>query len=87
MRKYSGDALRVIPSAQVAQMKTELRLADGEGYDRERLARVRANLGSDLVVIGTYFSENDALRLDLRVQNAKDGEVISSISEKARSPT
>lgn len=84
MEVASGDALRVIPGEQVARMKTELRLGDDEGYDRERLARVRANLGSDLVVIGSYFSENDALRLDLRVQNASDGEVISSLSEKGK---
>ena len=80
----SGDALRVIPSEQVARMKTEMRLGEDEGYSAERLARVRENLGSDLVVLGSYLLENGALRLDVRVQNASDGEVISRVSEKGK---
>jgi len=84
MEVASGDALRVIPSDQVARMKTEMRLAANESFSADRLSKVRENLGSDLVVLGSFLSENDILRLDLRVQNAASGEVISRISEKGK---
>lgn len=84
MEVASGDTLRVIPSEVVARMKSEMRLGDDEGYSAERLSQIRENLGSDLVVLGTFLSESDVLRLDLRVQDASGGEVLSRISEKGK---
>lgn len=84
MEVASGDRLRVIPSDQVARLKTELQLGEEVRFSDERLARVRDNLGSDLVVLGSYLVENDALRLNLRVQNAKTFETISDFQQTGK---
>ena len=48
----AGERLRTIPGENVNRMKTELALADADAYDAETLARIRQNLGADLVVSG-----------------------------------
>jgi hypothetical protein len=48
-----------------------LALTDAESYAPETLARIRGNLGTDLVVVGSYVmvGSGDAatLRLDIRL--------------------
>jgi eukaryotic-like serine/threonine-protein kinase len=84
MEVASGDRLRVIPSDQVARLKSELQLAEEVSFSDERLAKVRDNLGSDLVVLGSYLVENGALRLNLRVQNARTYETVSDFQESGK---
>jgi tetratricopeptide (TPR) repeat protein len=78
-----GDQLRTIPGESVAQMKASLSLPDAESFSAPTLTRIRQNLGSDDVVIGAYVPlGNGLLRLDVRLQDTVDGEVLASISEK-----
>lgn len=78
-----GEQLRTIPGESVAQMKASLSLPDGESLSAPTLKRIRQNLGSDEVVIGSYVPlGNGLLRLDVRLQDTVDGEVLMSISEK-----
>jgi tetratricopeptide (TPR) repeat protein/predicted Ser/Thr protein kinase len=80
-----GDQLRTIPGENVAQMKLSLALADADSYGRETLNRIRQNLGSDDVVLGSYVPLGDGqLRLDLRLQDAVAGETLVSVSEKGK---
>jgi eukaryotic-like serine/threonine-protein kinase len=80
-----GDQLRTIPGESVAQMKLSLSLADADSYGRETLNRIRQNLGSDDVVLGSYVPLGDGLlRLDLRLQDAEAGETLVSVSEKGK---
>jgi tetratricopeptide (TPR) repeat protein/TolB-like protein/predicted Ser/Thr protein kinase len=80
-----GDQLRTIPGESVAQMKLSLSLADADSYGRETLNRIRQNLGSDDVVLGSYVPLGDGLlRLDLRLQDAVAGETLVSVSEKGK---
>ena len=80
-----GDQLRTIPGESVAQMKLNLSLADADSYGRETLNRIRQNLGSDDVVLGSYVPLGDGLlRLDLRLQDAEAGETLVSVSEKGK---
>src|ERR1700689_2238865 len=80
-----GDQLRPIPGETVAQMKLSLSLADADSYGRETLNRIRQNLGSDDVVLGSYVPLGDGLlRLDLRLQDAEAGETLVSVSEKGK---
>ena len=80
-----GDQLRTIPGESVAQMKLSLSLADADSYGRETLNRIRQNLGSDDVVLGSYLPLGDGLlRLDLRLQDAVAGETLVSVSEKGK---
>jgi eukaryotic-like serine/threonine-protein kinase len=77
-----GDQLRTIPGESVAQMKVSLSLSDADSFSQPTLKRIRQNLGSDAVVLGSYLTEgNGQLRLDVRLQDAVAGETLASISE------
>jgi len=81
----AGEKLRMIPGEQVVRMKIDLALADAEGFAKDTLTRIRKNLGTDLVVLGSYVSlganAGTQIRVDLRVQDAAGGETIASVTE------
>jgi tetratricopeptide (TPR) repeat protein len=78
-----GDQLRTIPGENVAQMKLSLALPDADSFSQKTLKRIRQNLGSDDVVTGSFVPlGNGQLRLDLRLQDARAGEMLATISEK-----
>jgi tetratricopeptide (TPR) repeat protein/tRNA A-37 threonylcarbamoyl transferase component Bud32 len=78
-----GDQLRTIPGESVAQMRLSLAIPDADSYSPQTLNRIRQNLGSDDVVVGSYLPlGNGVLRLDLRMQDAIAGETLVSVSEK-----
>jgi len=78
-----GDQLRTVPGESVAQMKLSLALPDAESFSRQTLQRIRQNLGSDNVVMGSYLElGNGLLRLDVRLQDAIAGETLTSVSER-----
>jgi eukaryotic-like serine/threonine-protein kinase len=78
-----GDQLRTIPGESVAQMKASLSLPDAESFSQPTLNRIRQNLGSDDVIIGSYLPlGNGLVRVDLRMQDTAAGETLTSVSEK-----
>jgi tetratricopeptide (TPR) repeat protein len=81
----AGEKLRTISGENVARMKIDLSLPDADTFAKDTLSKIRTNLGTDFVVIGSYIvvgqKEHPQLRVDLRIQNAIDGEVIASVSE------
>jgi serine/threonine protein kinase/tetratricopeptide (TPR) repeat protein len=78
-----GEQMRTIPGESVAQMRVSLALADADSYSAQTLTRIRQNLGSDDVIVGSFLPlGNGSLRLDLRMQDAVDGETLASVSEK-----
>jgi serine/threonine protein kinase/tetratricopeptide (TPR) repeat protein len=81
----AGEKLRMVPGEQVVRMKLDLRLADADSFASDTLARIRANLGTDLVLLGSYMAlgekGNERIRIDLRVQDAVAGETIASVTE------
>jgi tetratricopeptide (TPR) repeat protein/tRNA A-37 threonylcarbamoyl transferase component Bud32 len=81
----AGERLRIVPGENVARMKMELSLADADSLAADTLARVRTNLGTDYVVLGSYTALGAAagwqVRLDLRLQNAATGELVASVAE------
>jgi DNA-binding winged helix-turn-helix (wHTH) protein/tetratricopeptide (TPR) repeat protein len=80
----AGEQMRAVPGEKVAHAKIDLGLADADGYSPETLARIRANLGSDVVVLGSYTAlgqkSNERIRLDLRLQEAATGETIAEVA-------
>lgn len=79
----AGEQLRTIPGENVAQMKINLSLADAESYGRDTLARIRQNLSTDDVVLGSYLTlAGGQVRLDLRLQDAVAGETLAAVSER-----
>jgi len=77
----AGHQLRMIPGEQISRSKLDLALADTEALAKESLARVRADIGADYVVLGSYTSVGEKgkkrLRVDLRLQDTRDGETIA----------
>ena len=84
----AGEKLRTIPGENVARMKADLALAEADSLARDTLARVRANLGTDLVVLGSYtvLGAGGQIRLDLRLQDAVAGEIIAAVAETGTEP-
>ena len=81
----AGEKLRTVPGENIARMKTDLVLADSESYSPDTLQRIRTNIGADYVVVGSYLEqEADSkarVRLDVRLQDANAGEIMTSVSE------
>ena len=80
----AGERLRMIPGEQISRGKTDLSIADTEALGKDTLSRVRAGLGADFVVLGSYTALGQRLkrrvRLDLRVQDTGAGETITEES-------
>ncbi|MGB8785008.1 MAG: tetratricopeptide repeat protein [Terriglobales bacterium] len=81
----AGEQLRTVAGENVARMKANLSLPDADSYGRETLAKIRENLNADEVVVGSYVPlGKDQIRLDLRLQDAVEGETLASVSAKGR---
>jgi DNA-binding winged helix-turn-helix (wHTH) protein/tetratricopeptide (TPR) repeat protein/TolB-like protein len=80
-----GGQLRLIPAENVARMKIELSPFDVGSLSGDSLIRVGKNLSTDLVVIGSYAvvgsDANAQARLDLRLQDARTGNIVEAVSE------
>jgi serine/threonine protein kinase/tetratricopeptide (TPR) repeat protein len=85
----AAELVRAVPGENVNRMKAELELADADAYNAETLARIRRNVGADLVVSGSYVTVGDGddatLRLDIRIQDAQKGQTLSAVSESGKS--
>jgi eukaryotic-like serine/threonine-protein kinase len=83
--ELSGHALRTVPGESVTRMKMDLGIADADSFSRETLGRIRANLGTDYVVMGSYTTlgngASSPIRLDVRLQDAVKGDTIASVAE------
>ncbi|MGA8310372.1 MAG: protein kinase, partial [Terriglobales bacterium] len=81
----AGEKLRTVPSETVARAKSDLSLSDTESLSADTLARLRTNLGSNFVVLGSYLDLGKAsggqIRLDLRLQDTAKGETVAAISQ------
>jgi len=77
----AGEHLLIIPSEQVTQGKIDLALPDESALAPETLSRVRDNLGSDYVVLGSFLDMDGQVRVDLSVQDTAKGETIYTLSD------
>jgi serine/threonine protein kinase/tetratricopeptide (TPR) repeat protein len=81
----ANEKLRTVPGENVARMKTEIKLVDSESFAPDTLFRVRTNLGADYVIVGSYLETESGskaqVRLDLRLQDANAGDLVTSLSE------
>ncbi len=78
----AGGRLRTIPGENVGRMKMELSLSDEQSLAKDTLARVARNLGTDMVLLGSYVAlPGDQIRLDLRLQDVATGETVAALGE------
>jgi serine/threonine protein kinase/tetratricopeptide (TPR) repeat protein len=78
----AGEKLRTVTGDEVAQMKTNLSLADSDSLAAPTLSQVGKTLGADLLVLGSYVALNGGkLRVDLHLQDVAAGETLLSVNE------
>ncbi len=81
----AGEKLRTVPGETVARMKIDLGLHDQDSVAPEALGPIRKNLGSDFLVVGSYFDmgkdAGNQVRLDVRLQDTATGKIVAAISE------
>ena len=78
----AGGRLRTIPGENVGRMTVELSLSDAESLAKDTLVRVARNLGTDMVLLGSYVTlPGEQIRLDLRLQDVATGETVASLGE------
>jgi tetratricopeptide (TPR) repeat protein len=80
----AGEQLRMVPAEQVTRAQMELSVSDADSLSAETLARLRSELGSDVVVMGSYTVVGEKaqprIRVDLRIQDALAGETIAEVA-------
>jgi tetratricopeptide (TPR) repeat protein len=78
-----GATLRVLPGEAVASAIEELQLSGRDRLEPEARQRLRRRLGVDYLVLGGYTSiaEGGALRLDLRLEDARADETVATVGE------
>jgi len=81
----AGDRLRMVPAESVARARMDLELPEAQTLAADTLARLRRNLGSDFVVLGSFLDlrnpDGEQIRLDLRAQDVVRGETVATVSE------
>ena len=81
----AGGRMRVVSGEDVARARKDLDLEEVHAYSAQTLARLRKNLGVDYVVTGSYLEVGpegaSQLRLDARLQDARNGEIVASLPE------
>ncbi len=79
-----GGSLRTIPGENVAQARRQLAPDPASSLENADLERLRALLGCDFVVSGSYVTlgetSNREIRLDLRLQDAALGDTLASLA-------
>ena len=76
--------LRSVSGEAVSRAKAELSINDAETLALDTLAKLRRNLGADMVVLGSFVVLPGAprmLRFDVRVQDTSTGESVAAVSE------
>jgi len=85
----SGEKLRLVPGEEVANLRVASPWSPAGTLGPESTARIGTALNSDVLVYGSYTAigraDREQLRLDVRLQDARTGEVLSQIAQTSNS--
>jgi tetratricopeptide (TPR) repeat protein len=80
----AGEKLRLVSGEDVAHAEISLPIGGADSLSKGTLSKLRSNLGSDFVVLGSYTAlpgkSGDRIRIDLRLQDAVAGETIAEVA-------
>lgn len=76
----AGGQLRIISGGAVAQMEQDLAPQPGVGLSRRQLDEIGRNLGSDLILSGSYRHANGRVRVEGRLDDIATGGPVASFS-------
>jgi class 3 adenylate cyclase/tetratricopeptide (TPR) repeat protein/TolB-like protein len=77
----AGEQLYTLPGEDVTRAKLDLNFPESESLSEKTLGQLRDRLGSDMVVMGSYYDMKGLVRIDVRLQDAKAGGTIANFSE------
>ena len=73
-----SQALEVVGTDRLYDIMSELRRADDKVVSPDVIREVAERTGVDNVIVGSYVRSGDAIRINLRLQEAKTGRIVSS---------
>lgn len=80
-----GETLRLVAGEDVANLKATSPWSVTDSLDRATAARIGVALNANLLVLGSYTAvgsaETGELRFDVRLQDAKSGEILTQFAE------
>lgn len=80
-----GEKLRLISGEDIANLRVSSPWSAADSLDRGTSTRISGALNSDVLVLGSYMllggSENGQLRLDVRMQDGKTGEILCETAQ------
>jgi DNA-binding winged helix-turn-helix (wHTH) protein/tetratricopeptide (TPR) repeat protein len=81
----AGEKLRLVPGEDVANLRLSAPWSQTDTLGQETAARIGTALNGDVLVLGSYTSignpERKQLRLDVRLQDSKTGEILAEVAE------
>ena len=81
----AGEKLRLVSGEDVANLRLSSPWFQTDTLGQKTTARIGTDLNSDVLVLGSYTSigrpERKQLRLDVRLQDAKTGEILAEVAE------
>jgi DNA-binding winged helix-turn-helix (wHTH) protein/TolB-like protein len=82
----AGSGLRLVPTSTVARLRAETSHFPPGLLEGDDLNRVRSGLRCDLLVSGSFLVLDGRIRVDVRLQDARSGELVDSISATESEP-
>lgn len=80
-----GEKLRLVSGEDVANLRAASPWSQTDTLDRSTTARIGEALNTDVLVLGSYVTigsgDNEQLRLDVSMQDAKTGEIIGEVAD------
>ncbi|PYV79259.1 MAG: hypothetical protein DMG93_21075, partial [Acidobacteria bacterium] len=80
-----GEKLRLVSGEDVANLRVSAPWSAADTLDRVTSSRIGDALNSDVLVLGSYMligsTDDGQLRLDVRMQDGKTGEILSEVGE------
>lgn len=80
-----GQKLRLVPGQDVANLWVSQPWSQTDTLNQDTTARIGTALDSDYLVLGAYtttgIANQQQIRLDVRLQDSRDGEILAEIAE------
>lgn len=80
-----GEKLRLVSGEDVANLRAASPWSQTDTLDRSTTTRIGEALNTDVLVLGSYITigsgDEKQLRLDVRMQDAKTGEIIGEVAD------
>lgn len=81
----AGEKLRLVSGEDIANLRLSSPWSQTDSLDQKTTSRIGTALDSDLLVLGSYAivgpQSHGRLRLDVRMQDARSGEILTEIAE------